>query len=396
MINMKTKAIILNVLILIFFGPTVLAQTAAVANLSTEGVGLTPEIAGKITRIELVKTQKFTVLDQFDMESALSGKGNFNDCYGKNCLIEMGQALKADYIFSGSIDALGNKIIVSLKMIDVKASSLKKTHTLEFDDQPNEISRMVEITLLEMLDMPINAETKKRLEFKHEVITSSNVGRVNNSGPRFGLSVVAGGDMFDFFTRPEDKGGLDILPGMTNIGYQFEAQYIGTENFSALFEIIPNIAGMEQGQFIPTLSLLNGFRFGQSGWEFAFGPSFGGRRMINGLNDPETGDYYTESEWFEKDFNEWSADPSHVDQTTGEWLEQYSAPSKDLYTKRLDSRGYMEFNTNWIMGLGRTFKSGALNIPLNLYYSGNKHGHVIGASVGFNITKQKKNINQTF
>ena len=46
---------------------------------------------------------------------------------------------------------------------------------------------------------------------------------------------------------------------------------------------------MEQGQFIPTLSLLNGFRFGQSGWEFAFGPSFGGRRMINGLNDLETG-----------------------------------------------------------------------------------------------------------
>jgi len=60
---MKTKAIILNVLILIFFGPTVLAQTAAVANLSTEGVGLTPEIAGKITQIELGKKKKLTVLD---------------------------------------------------------------------------------------------------------------------------------------------------------------------------------------------------------------------------------------------------------------------------------------------------------------------------------------------
>ena len=101
-----------------------------------------------------------------------------------------------------SSDALGNKRIVSLKMIDVKAGALKKTHTLEFDDQPSEVSRMVDITLLEMLGMPINAETKKRLEFKHEVITSSNIGRVNNSGPRFGLSVIAGGDLFDFFTRP--------------------------------------------------------------------------------------------------------------------------------------------------------------------------------------------------
>ena len=387
---------ILNVLMLVFFGPTVLAQTAAVADLSTQGVGLTPEITGKITRIELVKTQKFTVLDQFDMESALAGSDLNNQCYGKNCLIEMGQKLNADFIFSGSIDALGNKIVVSLKMIDVKAGTLKKTHTLEFDDQPAEISRMVEITLQEMLDLPVNAETKKRLAFNNEIITSANVGRINNSGPRFGLGIVAGGDMFDYFTRSEAQGGLDILPAMTNIGYQFELQYIGTENFSALFEIIPNIGGMEQGQFIPTLSLLNGFRFGQSGWEFAFGPSFGGRRMINGLNDPETGKYYTESEWFEKDYAEWSADPNNVDPETGAWLNVHQAPSKDLYTKRLDSRGYMEFNTNWVMAVGRTFKSGALNIPVNLYYSGNKHGQVIGTSVGFNITKQKKDINQRF
>jgi hypothetical protein len=393
---MKTKVIILNVLMLAFFGPTALSQTAAVADLSTQGVGLTPEIAGKITRIELVKTQKYTVLDQFDMESALTGSTISPECYGKNCLIDMGKKLNADFIFSGSIDALGKKIVVSLKMIDVKAGTLKKTHTLEFDDQPAEIARMVEITLKEMLELPIDTETKKRLAFNNEIITSANIGRINNSGPRFGLGIVAGGDMLDFFTRPESRGGLDILPGMTNIGYQFEVQYIGTENFSALFEVIPNIGGMEQGQFIPTLSLLNGFRFGQSGWEFAFGPSFGGKRMIKGLTDPETGTYYTESEWFDKDYTEWSSDPNNVDPESGEWLNTHKAPSQDLYSKRLDSRGYMEFNTNWVMAVGRTFRSGALNIPVNLYYSGNKYGQVIGTSVGFNISKQKKAINQQF
>jgi hypothetical protein len=56
----------------------------------------------------------------------------------------------------------------------------------------------------------------------------------------------------------------------------------------------------------------------------------------------------------------------------------------------------MEFNTNWVMAVGRTFRSGALNIPVNLYYSGNKYGQVIGTSVGFNISKQKKAINQQF
>ena len=60
----------------------------------------------------------------------------------------------------------------------------------------------------------------------------------------------------------------------------------------------------------------------------------------------------------------------------------------------MDTRGDLEFNTNWLMGVGRTFKAGALNIPVNVYYSGNKYGGVIGTSVGFNVTRSKKKINQ--
>jgi hypothetical protein len=47
------------------------------------------------------------------------------------------------------------------------------------------------------------------------------------------------------------------------IGYQIEGQYVGTDNFSALVEGIFNISGLEQSNFIPSISLLNGFRFGK-------------------------------------------------------------------------------------------------------------------------------------
>ncbi|MFT4601823.1 MAG: hypothetical protein ACI857_002006 [Arenicella sp.] len=388
---MKTKKILLNVLML-FLGTSAIAQSAAVSELSTSGVGLTPELAGKLTRIELVKTQKYTVLDQFDMASELSGKGNFNDCYGKNCLIDLGKALQVDYMLSGSIDAFGNKIVVNLKLVDVAGKQIQKTTSNEFQNQPEEVSRMIEITLLELLGLPYDEITKKGLTFNNGVITPTNIGRINNSGPRFGVAVVGGG-LADFFTREAIDGGLDIQPVMTNIGYQMEVQYIGTDNFSALFEVIPNIGGMEQGQFVPTLSLLNGFRFGQSGWEFAFGPSFGARKIVSGYDNAEDGIFYTEDEWFSKDYEEWIEVPGNLD-SDGNWVNPYIAPSKDIYTKRMDTRGDLEFNVNWLMGVGRTFKSGALNIPVNIYYSGNNFGGVIGASVGFNVARSTKKINQ--
>jgi TolB-like protein len=392
---MKTKVILINLVMMLFFGNSALSQSIAVSNLNTHGVGVSPSVAAKLTRIELIKLEKYTVLDVFDMESVIEFDNPESECFGKNCLIEMGKKLEVNYMLSGSLDALGKKIVVTIKIIDVQGEKLHMTKSMEFDDQAAEISRMIEIVLREMHQMPINEETKKSLSFKNEVIVSENVGKISNSGPRFGMAYVGIGDMNSFFMRSEEEGGLGIQPVMTNIGYQFEVQYIGTENFSALFEVIPNIGGMEQGQFIPTLSLLNGFRFGKAGWEFAFGPSFGARKTIKGFEDTD-GTFYSESEWFDKDYAEWSSDPNNVDQQTGNWINEYTAPSKSIYSKRLDTRGVTEFNTNWLMAVGRTFKSGALNIPVNVYYSGSQYGGVMGASVGFNVVRKKQSINQTF
>ncbi|UKN03094.1 hypothetical protein K6119_06155 [Paracrocinitomix mangrovi] len=389
---MKTKVIFLNVLMFILSNISGYSQTIAVAPLSTHGINLTPEIAAKLTRIELVKLEKYNVLDAYDMEAALEGKGNFNDCYGRTCLTDMGKALEVEQIISGSIDKFGPKIIISLKMINVNTGELSNTKTMEFDDQPAEISRMMQITLQEMLSLPVDAEDKKRLAFNNELITSNNVGKINNSGPRFGISYVATGELNSFFMRDKRLGGLESVPVMSNLGYQFEMQYVGTENFSALFEIIPNIGGLEQGNFIPTLSLLNGFRFGKSGWEFAFGPSFGARKMLSGIQTDNG--FVDKNTYLNNDYNNWLNDPNNFD----EWgypINPYVQPNES-WTKQLDTRGNLEFNTNWLMAFGRTFRAGALNIPVNIYYSGNKYGGVIGTSVGFNIIKSKEPINTRY
>ena len=388
---MKTKMIFFGMLLNLFSVLT-RAETVAVTNFSCNGVYVTPEAAAKMARLELVKLEKYMVLDEFDMTEVLNNNAAFVDCYGKTCLVELGEALKVDYVISGSIDGLGNKIVVTIKLIDVANKVLKQTRSIEFDNQETELQRMIGIVLQEMHGITPDLVTKTSLEFKNEVITSNNVGRINNTGPRMGISYVGFGEMNNFFTRDESLGGLNIQPVMTNLGYQFEAQYLGTENFSALCEVIFNVAGMEQGQFIPSVSLLNGFRFGKSGWEFAFGPSFGVRKTTLAFITDD-GSYYRKAEWEKLHYDSWLNNPANVDTLTGDVYNSYVSPDDSQYHRMLDTRGSSEISATWIMAFGRTFRSGALNIPVNIYYSSSRHGGVLGASVGFNVGKTKKTIN---
>lgn len=360
------------------------AQTIAVADFSTNGLHVTPTIASKLARLELVKLNKYVVMDQLDMMEIIDEKDLIN-CYGKNCLIDLGKQLNVPYILAGSIDGLGNKIVVSIKLIDVQLQTIKLTKSKEFDNQEEELQRMIGIVLNEMHDLPVNPDIEKMLAYKNELIISNNVGRMNNSGPRIGFAYIHESELQDFMLRPENQGGMDIIPFVSNMGYQFEKQYIGTENFSALAEFIINVGGMEQGQFIPTFSVLNGFRIGTQGWELAFGPSFGIRKESLGffteegknLFGREPGRYWTRGDFYNAGY---SQDILEQENYTFDW--------------HLDKRGQVKINTNWLMAFGRTFKAGALNIPFNIYYSHNKYGGSFGTSVGFNVTTNRTRINK--
>ena len=355
------------------------AQTIAVAPIKTYGLFAGTEIATKLTCLELVKLNKYAVLDGFDILE-ISNPEKYDSCFGKTCLIEYGKELNVDYIVSGNIDGLGNKIVVNLKIINVNEGTIGQTKSMEFDNQESELQRMIGIVLQSMHGITPDPVLLKSLEFKNEPITSTNVGRVNNSGPRMGFAYTTG-DMNEFLTRPENEGGLDMVPFVSNLGYQFEGQYVGTENFSALFECLVMFTGLEQGKFIPSVSLLNGFRFGKNGWEFAFGPSFTLSKTSQGFFD--TGNHYgTENKyWSEEDFE-------FDDVNDGLMTEHGYA-----FTENLDARGDVKLSTRWIVGFGRTFKSGALNVPVNIFYSSQKGGGMLGLSVGFNVTRAKKSIN---
>jgi TolB-like protein len=355
------------------------AQTIAVAPIKTFGLVSESAVVTRFVQLELVKLNKYAVMDRFDMNE-IEASEKYDSCFGKTCLVEYGKALGSDFIVSGNVDGLGNKIVVNLKLIDVKTGEISKNKSVEFDNQEPELQRMIGIVLEEMHGITPDAETMKRLAFKNEVITSNNVGKINNSGPRMGIAYTVG-TVNEFVTRSKAEGGLEIQPVMSNLGYQFEGQYVGTENFSALFECLVMFSGLEQGKFIPSISFLNGYRFGKSGWEFAFGPSFSLSKTSTGFFDTDglygnAGKY-----WREKEFEQEGHNLSSLDETGYE------------LQKTLDIRGDLGISTRWVIGFGRTFRSGALNIPVNLFYSSQKGGGMAGLSVGFNIIRAKKPIN---
>ena len=65
----------------------------------------------------------------------------------------------------------------------------------------------------------------------------------------------------------------------------------------------------------------------------------------------------------------------------------------DFAGKEMDKQGRTKISTQFVFAFGRTFKAGALNIPVNIFYSSKKGGGTAGVSVGFNVMKSKKSIN---
>lgn len=395
------KKVVLNLAVILGCAFSTLAQeksTVAVTNPNVEGLYVTPEIASKLIRLELVKLDQYSVYDEFDMAEVYKKDSTYeNDCMSKSCLTRIGQDLGVDYVVSGSFDALGNKIIISLKFIDIKNSSIFKTGIKEFDNQEVELQRMTEVLIREMHGLPVDKELEDRLKFKNEVITSDNVGKINNSGPRVGLAYMTG-SVNEFALRDKDQHGLGMRSPVTSmIGYQFEGQYVGTENFSALIEGLVNVTGLEQGQFIPSVALMNGFRFGKAGWEIAFGPAFGLKKVKDGFFDTEglignQGDYYNEDD-FNDAMNDIDAHPENFD-ANGTFINPELEKKYGYeFSEQADRSGDIDLNAMFVIAAGRSFRAGSLNIPVNVFYSSREGGGMIGMSVGFNVMKSKKPIN---
>ncbi|OQY00063.1 MAG: hypothetical protein B6I24_00665 [Bacteroidetes bacterium 4572_128] len=355
---MKTIFSKIGILALILlFSINIKAQkkTLTVLNIDSQGVSLKPNQIGNLLRMEVEKLDTFEVMDRYDVAYMIKKHSlDINGCYGKICLTEMGNLIGTDKILSGSVELYGKTIIITLRLLDVKKSKIEKAEVKEFLNIEDELQSMIRLTLQEMFNLQINELLMARLtdvQQQESLINNPNENRLNLSGPRLGLTYFTG-ETAEVLSKTTDDGGWDInVPVMFMFGYQFEVQYLNSGNFQALFEVIPTITGVDQGIIIPNLAFLMGFRNNVKGWEIALGPTIGLIKQSSG--------YYDEN-------GNW-----HINQ-------------ENQSEKRIDKRGDEEFHTGFVFAAGRSFKSGKMNFPVNLFVVPSNKGVRFGLTFGFN------------
>jgi len=370
---------LLNYLPFILFSITSLnfnaqSQSAAVLSVYTQSAKISPEMAESVLRVEMTKTEQFKVIDKLDMNEILEeNEIDITNCYGKKCLLRVGKSAGVDKVVTGSIENLGKKIVVTVKILDVASESYDKVAIEEFINLDSEIQSMVKIVVNKALGIENSQEILNTLVyFNLPPVTPTTY--LKNNGPRMGLSYVIG-NTAKILSAPKIDGGLGINSPvvMSQIGYQFEGSYLSAGDFQALLEGLIFITGVEKGLFSPSLALLNGFRSSKNGWEFGFGPTFRISSTAEGYYETDAdGNYDVIKDWNYRSDGGWAQGETPIFEHRTDFSRNSSPRIK----------------TGWVWALGRTFHSGYLNIPVNLFYSSGSEGGYLGLSMGFNIAKK--------
>lgn len=374
---MKTTNILIRIALIILIisgfiqfssaqGAKTKRKILTVLNIDSQGTVYTPVQLGNMVRLEIDKLDTFEVTDRYDVAYLLEkNKLSISNCFGKICLVETGKSINSDKILGGSIEVYSNTTFVTLKLIDVATEMVEKTYIREYLNLPDEMQNIIRVSVREMFNLPNPAELVSQLTkpFNYEtLINNPNKERLNLSGPRMGF-IGLFGPVGKLFTSSKNVGGYDAAyPVLFQCGYQFEIQYLSEGNYSALFEILPMISGLDQSMVIPSLTFMNGLRNSINGWELAFGPSFNLSNMASVYMDGNV--QRLESEW------------------NGEGL-------RPDFKVREDSRGELKFRSMFIIAIGKSFKSGKMNIPVNVYAIPARDGIRVGISFGYNAKKNR-------
>jgi len=353
--------------------------TIAIMNMDAQGLDYDSATIAFIVRLEVDKTEVYSVIDKYEMADVFKAADyNVQSCFSRSCLVNAGKLLNADKMLSGDIARFGEKIIITLRLIDVKTETIERSDASEYLNIQVELQKMIEISVKKLFNIEPDPLTVSQL-INYDVPVASPQTTLRLNGPRMGIAYTMG-ETGDRLMASKDEGGFDMYRAMFQFGYQKEVQYLSSGDFQALIEFVGQIGGLENGRFIPSLSLLNGFRWGKSGWEFGVGPNFKLIQRADGFFDKngligEKGAWHLHDDWF---------NAHEPDDAGTRPLNPYPVIS------RLDSRGKPEVTTGLIVAAGRTFKSGYLNVPFNLWTSPRKDGWIVGFSVGFNVSRKPR------
>jgi hypothetical protein len=329
-----------------------------------------PFFLADLLRQEFEKSNQYQVLDLFDMDFLMNqNKIDYQNCLSRYCLEDISSKLNIQKLVVANITQIDSRISITVKIFDKTTKQFEKAQTMDYLNIHQEIGTMVHLTANQLLGIPNDEAILTKLSKKNDFASALNNPEqlcLRNDGPRMGFTTFLFEPKTSKILRDKKyNGGFETFPLFFQFGYQFEKQYLNEGNFQALFEFIPMVTGLDQGLFIPSITVLNGIRNNKNGWEFAFGP---------------TVSIVTKSKGYYDENNSWNRIGDGENNDSGFATET-----------RLDSRGNPALATGFVIAGGKTFKSGRLNIPVNLYFIPLSDGFRCGFSFGFNAKSRYSN-----
>ncbi len=130
--NRQISIIIFSIMVVLM---SIEAQPAAKTNIAVDefqAQGITVDEASIITnrlRSELIKTDRFTVVERGQMKTILEEQGfqQTGSCASDECMVEVGQLLGVSKMVAGSIGKIGNMFTVNVRVIDVQTGKIVLT-----------------------------------------------------------------------------------------------------------------------------------------------------------------------------------------------------------------------------------------------------------------------------
>lgn len=345
--------------------------TIAVLNIDTKGLVQDSRTMGNLVRLELEKTGVFEVVDNYEVSDVLAKGGvSIDSCFSKSCVVKVGKLLGVDKMLAGNAERMGEKIVITLRLLYVASGTIEKSDVTEFQNLP-EVQKMVRISVAKIAGLEPDPVLSSVLLDFNTPIENPNASFTNN-GPRVAVSYTMPGIASRRFQASRSIGGYDAPLLDVTMGWQQEVSYYSAGQFQALLEFVPAIGGFSYDMFIPSMTILQGFRLGKLGLEFALGPNFRLMRMGRGY------------------FTSFQGTPPNVKPVENSWV--LGSPPGVSTVELPDSRGDFQLKTNLLVAAGITIHSGYLNLPVNVYVVPKKAGQgtTWGLSLGFNMTHKRK------
>ena len=111
----------------------------------------------------LVKTESFEIIEQNQIESIMEAQAySLGGCTDESCAIEVGKLLSAEQIILGDLSAIGSKIILNAKIIDVELGRNIKADTVDAQGM-EEMTEAVELLAYKLAGLTFAEEGDVRI-----------------------------------------------------------------------------------------------------------------------------------------------------------------------------------------------------------------------------------------